>query len=37
MRSRWTRTVEEHLQGLLLESYNGKNGKSNGKVTVGAK
>jgi len=29
--------VEEHLQGLLLESYNGKNGKSNGKVTVGAK
>jgi len=29
--------VEEHLQALLLESYNGKNGKTNGKVTVGAK
>ena len=28
--------VEEHLQGLLLESYHGKNGK-NGKVTVAAK
>ncbi len=28
--------VEEHLQGLLLESFHGKNGK-NGKVTVGAK
>jgi CarD family transcriptional regulator len=29
--------VEEHLQGLLLDSYNGQNGKTNGKVTVGAK
>ena len=29
--------VEEHLHGLLLESYNGKNGKTNGNVTVGAK
>jgi hypothetical protein len=29
--------VEEHLQGLLLESFHGKNGKTNGKVTVGAK
>jgi CarD family transcriptional regulator len=28
--------VEEYLQGLLLESYHGKNGK-NGKVTVAAK
>ena len=28
--------VEEHLQGLLLESYNGKNGKAR-KVTVAAK
>jgi CarD family transcriptional regulator len=28
--------VEEHLQGLLLESHNGKNSK-NGKVTVAAK
>src|SRR3984885_2647006 len=28
--------VEEYLQGLLLESYNGKNGK-HGKVTVAAK
>jgi CarD family transcriptional regulator len=28
--------VEEHLHTLLLESYNGKNGK-NGKVTVAAK
>jgi CarD family transcriptional regulator len=28
--------VEEHLQGLLLDSFHGKNGK-NGKVTVGAK
>jgi hypothetical protein len=28
--------VEEHLQTLLLESYNGKRGK-NGKVTVAAK
>jgi CarD family transcriptional regulator len=28
--------VEEYLQGLLLESYNGKSGK-NGKVTVAAK
>ena len=27
--------VEEHLQGLLLDSFNGKNGK-NGKVTVAA-
>ncbi len=29
--------VEEYLQGLLLDSYNGKNDKTNGKVTVGAK
>jgi CarD family transcriptional regulator len=29
--------VDEHLQGLLLDSYNGQNGKTNGKVAVGAK